>query len=184
MIDEVLDIARIEAGGHSMNPEKVAVDELAREAIALTAPQAQTAGIEIRLEASSVEAWADRRATLQVLLNLLSNAVKYNRRDGRIIVALRPEASCIVVDVRDQGPGIAADMIHRLFTPFDRLDADRWSGAQGSGLGLALSLGLARAMNGDVRYRTAKGGSGSVFSLVLPTAPLAATAEPATGDAE
>ncbi|PZO40442.1 MAG: histidine kinase [Alphaproteobacteria bacterium] len=184
MIDEVLDIARIEAGGHSMNPEKVAVDELAREAIALTAPQAQAAGIEIRLEASSVEAWADRRATLQVLLNLLSNAVKYNRRDGRIIVALRPEASCIVVDVRDQGPGIATDMIHRLFTPFDRLDADRWSGAQGSGLGLALSLGLARAMNGDVRYRTAKEGTGSVFSLVLPTAPLAATAEPVTGDPE
>lgn len=184
MIDEVLDIARIEAGGHSMNPETVAVDELVREAIALSAPQAQAAGIEIRFQTGGQDAWADRRATLQVLLNLLSNAVKYNRRDGRVVVEVKPEATCIVIDVRDQGPGVAADMIHRLFTPFDRLDADRWSGAQGSGLGLALSLGLARAMNGDVRYRTAGSGPGSVFSLVLPTVPMLAAAEPVTGDPE
>lgn len=184
MIDEVLDIARIEAGGHSMNPETVAVDELVREAIALSAPQAQAAGIEIRFQTGGLDAWADRRATLQILLNLLSNAVKYNRRDGRVVVEVKPEATCIVIDVRDQGPGVAADMIHRLFTPFDRLDADRWSGAQGSGLGLALSLGLARAMNGDVRYRTARSGPGSVFSLVLPTVPMLAAAEPVTGDPE
>ena len=182
MIDEVLDIARIEAGGHSMIPETVSVDELAREAIALTAPQAVAAGIEIQLQDRKAEAWADRRATIQILLNLLSNAVKYNRRDGRVVVEIRPEASCVVIDVRDQGPGVSADMIHRLFTPFDRLDADRWSGAQGSGLGLALSLGLAKAMHGDVRYRTARGGPGSVFSLVLPTAPV--TAAPETVSAE
>lgn len=180
MIDEVLDIARIEAGGHSMSLEPIRVDDLVREAISLTTPQAQAAGIEIRFQPSETGAWADRRATLQVMLNLLSNAVKYNRRDGRVVVEVRTDPSKIIIDVRDQGPGVSVDLTDRLFTPFDRLDADRWSGAQGSGLGLALSLGLARAMNGDVRYRAAEKGAGSIFSLVLPVEPVAANCSSAS----
>lgn len=172
MIDEVLDIARIEAGGHALTIEEVMLEPLVREAIALHAPQAQTAGISLESEVpTDVRVRADRRATLQIILNLLSNGVKYNARGGSVRVRSRQESDGIVVEVEDEGPGIAPEAAHRLFTPFDRLDAERWSGAPGSGLGLALSRGLARAQGGDVEHRPRTSGSGSVFRLRLVAVP-------------
>jgi signal transduction histidine kinase len=113
---------------------------------------------------------ADRRAALQIVLNLLSNAVKYNARGGAVSVTSRHEGDRVLVEVEDEGPGIAPEVAHRLFTPFDRLDAERWSGAPGSGLGLALSQGLARALGGDLDHRDRASASGAVFRLNLPAA--------------
>jgi PAS domain S-box-containing protein len=168
MIDEVLDIARIEAGGQALTLEDLALEPLVREAVALTEPQAQASGVAITIDVSpDVRVRADRRAALQIVLNLLSNAVKYSTRGGSVSVTSRHDGDRVVVEVEDEGPGIAPEVAHRLFTPFDRLDAERWSGAPGSGLGLALSRGLARALGGDLDHSDRASASGAIFRLGL-----------------
>jgi signal transduction histidine kinase len=82
-------------------------------------------------------------------------------------VTSRHDGDRLVVEVEDEGPGIAPEVAHRLFTPFDRLDAERWSGAPGSGLGLALSRGLARALGGDLDHSDRASASGAIFRLGL-----------------
>jgi signal transduction histidine kinase len=172
MIDEVLDIARIEAGGQALTLEDLALEPLVREAVALTEPQAQASGVAITIDVSpDVRVRADRRAALQIVLNLLSNAVKYSTRGGSVSVTSRHDGDRVVVEVEDEGPGIAPEVAHRLFTPFDRLDAERWSGAPGSGLGLALSRGLARALGGDLDHSDRASASGAIFRLGLLAAP-------------
>jgi PAS domain S-box-containing protein len=170
MIEEVLDIARIEAGGHALVIEPVEVAPILKEAAALIEPQASTSDVRIEIEAlAGLIVRADRRATLQILLNLLSNAVKYGGAGGRVRLRAVAGHGRVALEVEDEGPGVPAASIHRLFTPFDRLDAERWSGAEGSGLGLALSRGLAQAMGGDVVHESRPGGPGAVFALELPT---------------
>lgn len=169
MIEEVLDIARIEAGGQALTIEPVEVAPLLNEAAALIQPQAQAAGVTVEIGAADdLVLKADRRAGLQILLNLLSNAIKYGGADGTVRVSAVGSKGRISIAVEDEGPGVPAATAHRLFTPFDRLDAERWSGAEGSGLGLALSRGLAKAMGGDVVHRPRPTGSGAVFALELP----------------
>ncbi len=105
---------------------------------------------------------ADRQRLQQVLLNLLSNGVKYNRENGSVTVSCMAVAgSRLRIDVTDTGPGIAADKLERLFTPFDRLGAE--SGAvEGTGLGLALSKSLIEAMGGTVHVQS-EAGVGCMF---------------------
>ncbi|WP_269513731.1 ATP-binding protein [Brevundimonas subvibrioides] len=171
MIEEVLDIARIEAGGHALVVEPLDPAPLLADMANLIAPQAQADRVEVRIEAGTdVEILADRRATIQILLNLLSNAIKYGPAGGRVTVAVVASSDRVRIEVRDEGPGVPAELVERLFVPFDRLDAERWSGAQGSGLGLALSRGLAQAQGGDIAYRPRDDRQGAVFTLELPAA--------------
>lgn len=173
MIEEVLDIAQIEAGGHALSPTPVAIQPLIEDVRGLTGPQAASAGVDIRIAADGdLAVMADRRATLQIILNLVSNAIKYGPRGGVVDIACAPSGTHVCVSVSDEGPGIPADLIDRLFTPFDRLDAERWSGVDGSGLGLALSRGLARAQGGDIVYRAREDRSGAVFVVTLPRSNL------------
>lgn len=168
MIEEVLDIARIEAGGHALTLEAVTLGPVLDDVRSLIGPQAQAADVDIRIEGDGgMIARIDRRATVQILLNLLSNAVKYGPAGGTVTVAVGRKPDRVWVEVRDEGPGVPEALIERLFTPFDRLDAERWSGAAGSGLGLALSRGLAQAQGGDVFYRPRSDRSGAVFVLDL-----------------
>lgn len=173
MIEEVLDIAQIEAGGHALSPTAVAIQPLIEDVRSLTGPQAAAAGVEIRLASDGdPSVMADRRATLQIILNLVSNAIKYGARGGVVEIEVAPCGANVCIMVSDEGPGISPDMVDRLFTPFDRLDAERWSGVDGSGLGLALSKGLARAQGGDIVYRAREDRSGAVFVLTLPRSNL------------
>jgi PAS domain S-box-containing protein len=169
MIEEVLDIARIEAGGHALTPETLDPAPLLTDVRNLIAPQAQAAGADVRIDSEAgLEIFADRRATVQILLNLLSNAIKYGPSGGTITLALTETADRVRIEVRDEGPGVPPTLVDRLFTPFDRLDAERWSGTQGSGLGLALSRGLAQAQGGDVTYHPREDRQGAVFTLEMP----------------
>jgi PAS domain S-box-containing protein len=171
MIEEVLDIARIEAGGHALTPETLDPAPLLTDVRNLIAPQAQAAGVEVRIDSEDGPAMiADRRATVQILLNLLSNAIKYGPADGVVTLKRVETPNRVRIEVQDEGPGVPPALVDRLFTPFDRLDADRWSGAQGSGLGLALSRGLAQAQGGDIIYRARFDRHGAVFALDLPRA--------------
>lgn len=165
MIEEVLDIARIEAGGHALAPVPLDPAPLLADVRDLIAPQAQAAGVEVRIEGDAgLAVLADRRATVQIVLNLLSNAIKYGPAGGVVTVTLVGVSGRVRIEVRDEGPGVPPELVDRLFIPFDRLDAERWSGAQGSGLGLALSRGLARAQGGEVSYHP----PGATFILELP----------------
>jgi PAS domain S-box-containing protein len=169
LINEVLDIARIETGRLVISLEPVSVREVIQESLDLITPLAAEGGI--RLKAGMVEIpdqfiLADRQRIKQVLLNLLSNAVKYNYRGGMIGVACeRAAEGRLRVGVSDTGPGIAPENIERLFTPFERLGAED-TGVEGTGLGLALSKGLVEAMGGMLDVEST-GGQGSVFWVEL-----------------
>src|SRR5438132_4480834 len=154
LINEILDIARVESGRFQLSLEPVLVEQAVDEAIDLIRPLAAERKIEIKrtplLESSSPSVLADRQRFKQVLLNLLSNAVKYNRPAGRIIVDLVPQPEeRFRISVIDEGPGIPHDKRARLFSPFDRLGAEN-SKTQGTGLGLALSKRLTEAMGGTI----------------------------------
>jgi signal transduction histidine kinase len=112
---------------------------------------------------------ADRQRVVQVLLNLLSNAVKYHRPSGTVHVrCIHTDDGMVGIEVTDDGPGIAPEMLGRLFQPFDRLGAER-SGIEGTGIGLAVSRSLAEAMHGRLEVSSTVD-VGSTFTLVLPPA--------------
>ena len=175
LINEVLDIARIEVGRMQLSLEPVAVDELVADAAGLVRPLADQRGVAIEiLDAVEGERFviADRQRLQQVLLNLLSNAVKYNRERGMVRCSIRDvEGGRLRVDVEDQGMGIPAEELARLFVPFERLGVEK-SGVEGTGLGLALSKQLVDAMGGTLEVESVPG-EGSTFSVRLPigTAP-------------
>ncbi len=168
LINEVLDIARIEAGRLSLSPEPVSLDELVRESCDLVRPLAQDQAIDLEVEEALVlanHAVADRQRLKQVLLNLLSNAIKYNREGGRVTVSGEAEGGRVRLIVTDTGRGIPPERLSNLFTPFERLGADD-SGIEGTGLGLALSRRLVEAMGGQLTVRS-EVGAGSAFTVEL-----------------
>jgi PAS domain S-box-containing protein len=173
LIDEVLDIARIEAGRLRLSLEAVAVRTVMDEARSLIRPLADGRKIQLRVEVpepSTLHVRADRQRLKQVLLNLLSNAIKYNREGGVVTLACedRPEGNRVRLRVVDMGPGISPERLARLFTPFDRLGAEA-TGVEGTGLGLALSRALAEAMGGALSV-VSEVGRGSTFWVELDRA--------------
>jgi signal transduction histidine kinase/ActR/RegA family two-component response regulator len=177
LIDEVLDISRIEAGRIRLAPESIPAAESVQRCLGLVAPLAQNRGIELRADQMD-ERWlvvADPKRLDQVLLNVLSNAVKYNRDGGRVSVAMTAgSAGRLRVSITDTGQGIAPDKLPRLFTPFERLGAER-TDVEGTGLGLALSKQLVEAMGGSMQAESTLG-QGTTFTIDLT---LAAATVPA-----
>jgi signal transduction histidine kinase/CheY-like chemotaxis protein len=169
LINEVLEIARIESGRLSLSVEPVEVRSAVAEALLLVRPLAADREISVVLEESPalyLYAQADRQRIKQVLLNLLSNGIKYNRRGGNLAVrCVEASDRLIRLEVADDGPGIASDLLPRLFTPFERLGAEGTE-VEGTGLGLALSKRLVEAMGGYLGVRTAPG-QGSTFFVEL-----------------
>lgn len=170
LINEILDIARIEAGRISLSLEPIRLEDAVNEAMDLIRPLADARDIRMFLKIPSstdVYVMADAQRLKQVFLNLLSNAVKYNRYGGTIVITGSLTVSGdLRLDMRDEGPGIPADKMERLFQPFDRLgltDKDQ----QGTGLGLMLSRGLIEAMNGRL-WAESEEGNGTLMRLELP----------------
>jgi PAS domain S-box-containing protein len=169
LINEVLDISRIETGRLQLSLEPVPVDETLRGALDIVRPMAAQQGIELSAGVADDRRHvvADRQRLQQVLLNLLSNAVKYNRTGGAVGVSCEERAGGrLRILVTDTGPGIAPGKLERLFTPFDRLGAEA-TGVEGTGLGLALSKHLVDAMGGTLDV-TSQVGVGSTFAVELP----------------
>ncbi|MGQ0569922.1 MAG: ATP-binding protein [Armatimonadota bacterium] len=171
LINEVLDIARIEAGRLTIAPEAVPLGEVTREALALIAPLAAERSVRVRSETFDDDGpyvLADRQRLKQVLLNLLTNAVKYNRAGGRVILSDETQENRLRIMVTDTGPGIPSDKTERLFIPFERLGTLQ-GGVEGTGLGLALSKRLMEAMGGAIGVES-QVGRGSTFWIELPLA--------------
>ena len=170
LINEVLDITRIETGAFQLSPEPVLVSEALADVTALTGPLASQAGIHLVSGSSDrcdVHVLADRQRLNQILLNLISNAIKYNRPGGTVSVTCEPDEDArLRIGVHDTGHGIRPEHIDLLFTPFERLGAEHTT-VEGTGIGLALSRHLAEAMGGTLDVDTTPG-QGSTFWLTLP----------------
>ncbi|HMJ94270.1 MAG TPA: ATP-binding protein [Thermoleophilaceae bacterium] len=170
LINEVLDISRIEAGDLALSPEAVLAADLIQDAVDLIRPLADERGIQLvfdRTEACDCYVLGDRQRAKQVLLNLLSNAVKYNRPRGTVAVSCeRPSDTRVAISVADTGMGIPSERIGMLFTPFERLGAEQ-TGEEGTGIGLALSKNLAEAMGGTLGVDSSLG-QGTTFTFDLP----------------
>jgi PAS domain S-box-containing protein len=171
LINEVLDIAKIEAGRIGLSLEPVPVSSVIVDAKDLVRPLADQRHIELRNQGSGaafgLHVRADRQRLKQVLLNLLANAVKYCGGACTVTVGVEErEAGILRLFVRDTGPGISAELLDRLFTPFERLGAES-NGEVGTGMGLALSKRLVEAMGGTIGCDS-EPGMGTTFWIDLP----------------
>ena len=176
LINEVLDISRIESGQLTLSTEPVRVSDVVGEATELMGPIAAERGVTIRASQAlgcSCYVLADRQRAKQIVLNLASNAVKYNKPGGSVELRCLVENGTTSVEVIDDGIGIAEADLDRLFVPFERLAAAD-SEIEGTGVGLAISQRLAGAMNGRIEVSSTVG-QGSTFRLVLPAAPAPET---------
>jgi signal transduction histidine kinase/ActR/RegA family two-component response regulator len=164
LINEVLDISRIESGDIGMSMEVIALNPLLEEAYHYLKPLEKVRDMSIvtRFE-PGLKVRADRQRLLQVILNLLANALKYGPENTTVTFSAYRQHGQIRVEVQDQGTGIAAELRSRLFTPFDRLGAER-TVTEGTGLGLVLSKQLLDAMGGEIGVAEDK----SMFWFSLP----------------
>ena len=173
LINEVLDIARIESGRLSLSCEPVSLAEVLDEVTDLVRPLASARRITVAhrsLSGVGIYVLGDRQRLKQVLLNVLSNAIKYNRAGGRVELewVTDVQENEVGIVVRDTGAGIAEDQMQKLFDPFERLGAEHTE-VQGSGVGLAISLKLVQAMSGRIEVASALG-QGTTFTVVVPHA--------------
>jgi signal transduction histidine kinase/response regulator RpfG family c-di-GMP phosphodiesterase len=172
LINEVLDLARIEAGRLNISPEPVQVQEAAKEVLDLVRPLASAQNITLSADFSAfgdTYVRADRQRLKQVLLNLLSNAIKFNRPGGLVVVTcLETRNQRLRIEVADTGSGIPEEGLKKIFQPFERLSADQ-SAIGGTGLGLTLSKRMIEAMDGTIAVESTMG-TGSRFSIELPLA--------------
>jgi len=169
-LSELLDIARVESLSFGLNLEPLdlrpLLQNIANELAPAAAGKHQTLTLDISPSVPMVN--ADKQRMEQVLLNLLTNAIKFCREGSEIQLGLRKEGTEVVVEVKDNGPGISKEEQARLFTPYYRVDADR-KRFPGSGLGLALSKQLVE-LHGGKMWVESELGQGSTFSFSLATA--------------
>ncbi|MCB1305668.1 MAG: response regulator, partial [Leptospiraceae bacterium] len=171
LINEVLDLSRIESGAISLNMESVALSSVFSEIESIADSLAAQRGIDFAIiePAAYRVVNADRVRLKQVLLNLISNAIKYNAPGGKVRVHCEERDGFLHIHVKDDGPGIPLEKQHLLFRPFQRLGAES-SGVQGTGIGLVITRKLVRLMGGSITMDSAPG-RGSIFSITIPVLP-------------
>jgi signal transduction histidine kinase len=167
LINDVLDLAKIEAGHMELELSEVALPELLRGAVSMHAERAERAGITLALttDLAEIGITADERRLRQVVFNLLSNAVKFTPADGRVDVSASVEDVHVAVAVADTGPGIAPDDLETIFEEFEQTAAGK--DAEGTGLGLPLSRKLVE-LHGGRLWAESRPGHGSTFRFTLP----------------
>lgn len=167
LIDDVLEISKIEVDSFGVSLEPVLLGEAISESVSLLRPMAEARGITIEFPTTDLAVKADSQRLRQILLNLISNAIKYNVDQGKVVIQVHTdEPGMVSIDVADTGIGISKSKQRRLFTPFERLGAEA-KNIEGTGLGLALSKSLTEAMRGKLCYCSSEV-KGSIFRVSLP----------------
>jgi len=167
LINDVLDLAKIEAGRMDLELSEVAVSDLLRSALSMQSERASRGGIELSLstEPAEITVAADERRVRQIVFNLLSNAIKFTPAQGRVDVSARVDDGQVEVAVADTGPGIAAAELETIFEEFEQ--ASDGKQAEGTGLGLPLSRRLVE-LHGGRLWVESEPGHGSTFRFTLP----------------
>jgi hypothetical protein len=182
LINEVLDLAKIESGRIDLSFEPVALASVVADCLQLVEPLAAARGIAISCNVDDVSVRADRTRLKQTLLNLMSNAVKYNRDGGSIAVATAITASERArISVTDTGPGIPRERMAELFQPFSRLGAEG-TAIEGTGIGLTITRRLTELMGGSIGVESMPG-SGSTFWVEFPLAGESVASQSSRGTA-
>jgi PAS domain S-box-containing protein len=179
MINDILDLTRIESGDANLAVEPVSLSDLLTDTLPMLQTQAEAMGVTIKQElvhGAPDMVMGDSRRLKQVLINLLSNAVKYNQLGGTVSVRCKPSADqpdALALAIADTGRGLTPDQQKGLFEPFNRLGADQ-DGIEGTGLGLVITRRLIESMHGSISLESTQG-VGTVVTLTLPMAPRSAS---------
>jgi len=173
LVDDVLDLARVEAGGVAVRSERLDPQLIVRGLCHELAGRARLAGVTLHLPppTAGLALRADPAHLKHILTALLTNAIQYNRPGGSVLIEMRHDGGRVALSVRDTGPGLPPDRMTELFQPFSRLGRECGSQA-GTGVGLAMAHRLALAMGGDLQAES-QPGQGSCFTLRLPAADAA-----------
>ncbi|MAP63912.1 MAG: hypothetical protein CMH34_09270 [Microbacterium sp.] len=179
IINDILDAAKSEAEGLTLDAVEVDVVDAVHEAVSVVRDMADQRGLTLHVTTPPVlpPITADRRRVVQALINLLGNAVKFTSVGGRVDVTVERRDRMLALVVRDDGIGIAPDMIEAVFEPFVQIDSSLARRNTGTGLGLTLTRRIARAHGGDVTVRS-EPGAGSEFTVSLPVDGLPAVTRP------
>lgn len=169
LINDLLDLARIEAGRSELSLTAVDLHRAAEETVATMESLTAAGGAVIQVDGRTGVAVAkgDARAVRQILLNLLSNAVKFSPSGGRVTVATAGGAESVGLTVRDEGPGMSEDELKTALQPFGRIKSSQDSSAKGTGLGLPIAMALAESMGGELTIASGKG-RGTAVTVTLP----------------
>jgi two-component system cell cycle sensor histidine kinase PleC len=174
VINDILDMSKIEAGGIRLSPEAVEPDLLLAECIRVVSTRASEKRLTIKAEVEpGIHLNADRRALKQITLNLLSNAVKFTPDGGAVTVQGRLRSGAVIIGIRDNGIGIPRQALQKLGRPFEQVESQLTKRHQGSGLGLAIAKSLVELHGGAMRIRS-RLGRGTLVVVRLPAHAAAA----------
>ena len=172
LVNDILDFEKLRAGGLRMQPEDCELGALVAQAVESIDGMARQADVALRVLRTEADCpvRADPVRLTQVLGNLLSNAIKYSPPHGTVLVTVGRRSEWARVTVLDQGPGVPADFVARLFEPFEQANDPRHRKQGGTGLGLAISRALMEQMQGGIGIEPARAGEGARFWIELPLA--------------
>lgn len=170
LINDILEISRLEAGKHVIEPILLDASDVARRALEMLSPQANQKGVSLR-PAPRAAIWitTDERALTQVLVNLLSNAIKFTKAGGEVGAAIVETATAVKISVSDNGIGMDAATLGKIGAPFFQAQ-HAYRTAEGTGLGLSIVKALVKANGGDIQF-TSEPGVGTTVTVTLPKAP-------------
>lgn len=167
LINELLDIERLESGKLDLNIEEIEIDPLVERAVNSIHVLAEQKKISFNYSQSGMKVAGDEERLIQVLINLLGNAVKFSPENGKVDVTIKGSAGWVDVSISDEGPGIPHEAKTKIFDRFQQIDDDEHEKSGGSGLGLAISRALIKAHHGEIGVRD-RNGEGSTFFIRLP----------------